>query len=244
LNFNIEFSSVEQYACSFGQEGDMDIFRIRTKLVLWLVPVFAILFLAGSAGAEGLFGIGLPGLPSFGGFAGAPAGCGETLYAKTGTLSMYAGWMEHREGTRFTVDGGNADVFGVISVQQQYPNRGLWLGVSDTVVLGDGLSVIASSWYLVPSSVPAREDIVQLGASSSRSWQTDNRWWFADGLFALGRPGGLSALAGLRTIILQPVLRVPMTRSSEALTPVLMLFRQRGFRYSALNTGMPVHRAA
>lgn len=176
----------------------MDIFRMRTKLILWLVPIFAILILTGSANAQGLFGMGLPGLPSLGGFAGATAGCGETLYAKTGTLSIYAGWMEDRQGTRFTVDGGNADVFGVISVRQQYPNRGLWLGVSDTVVLGDGLSVIASSWYLVPSSVPARQHIDLVGFPAARSWQTDNRWWFADGLFALGRPGGLSALAGLR----------------------------------------------
>ncbi len=176
----------------------MDIFRMRTKLILWLAPIFVILVLTGSAGAEGLFGVGLSGLPSFGGFLGGPTGCGETLYAKTGTLSIYAGWMEHRQGTSFTVDGGNADVFGVVSVQQQYPNRGLWLGVSDAVVLGDGLSVIGSSWYLVPSSVPARQDIVQLGGASSRSWQTDNRWWFADGMLALGRPGGLSALAGLR----------------------------------------------
>jgi hypothetical protein len=176
----------------------MDIFRMRTKLVLWLVPFFAILILTGSACARGLFGMGLPGLPSLGGFLGGPTGCGETVLAKSGTLSVYAGWMEDREGTRFTVDGGNADVFGVVSVQQQYPNRGLWLGISDSVGLGDALSFIASSWYLVPSSVPSRQDIVQLGASSSRSWQTDNRWWFADGLVALGGPGGLSALAGLR----------------------------------------------
>lgn len=176
----------------------MDYFRRRTKLLLWSAPIFALLIFTGSAGAQGLFGTGLMGLPAFGGFLGGPTGCGETLYAKTGTLSLYAGWMEHREGTRFTLDDGNVAAFNLISVQEQYPNRGLWLGIADSVDLGSGLSFIGSGWYLVPSSASSRQHIDLVGFPAARSWQTDNRWWFADGLFALGRSGSFSALAGLR----------------------------------------------
>jgi hypothetical protein len=145
--------------------------------------------------AQGLFS-GLPGLPSFGGYLGGSSGCGEKL-SPSSNLEFYVGWMEDREGTTISADTTGINVAGVASVRHNFTNRGLWLGLSDTVWLSDNLSFIASGWYLVPSNNSTSREQYN-GNVAQRTWETDSRWWYVDGLLAFGSPSGLNLLAGLR----------------------------------------------
>jgi hypothetical protein len=178
----------------------------RVAVILLGVVMLALMPTIGCA--QGLFG-GLPGLPSFGGLTGGSAGCGEKL-CPSSNLQFYIGWMEDRDGTTINVDAEGAGValgvIGVNSVRHHYSNRGLWLGLSDTICISDRLSFIASGWYLVPSSTSSREEYglglnleqrQQLAAD--RTWHTKPQWWYVDGIFAIGSPcGGFALLAGLR----------------------------------------------
>jgi hypothetical protein len=181
----------------------------RVAVILLGVVMLALMPTIGCA--QGLFG-GLPGLPSFGGLTGGSSGCGEKL-CPSSNLEFYIGWMEDRDGTSINVDAegvGAALVPGLInvnSVRHHYSNRGLWLGLSDTICISDRLSFIASGWYLVPASTSSREEY-GLGVNqeqrgglfgADRSWHTKPQWWYVDGIFAIGSPcGGFALLAGLR----------------------------------------------
>lgn len=178
----------------------------RVAVILLGVVVLALMPTIGCA--QGLFG-GLPGLPSFGGLTGGSSGCGEKL-CPSSNLQFYIGWMEDRDGTSINVDAegvGATLVAGtnVNSVRHHYSNRGLWLGLSDTICISDRLSFIASGWYLVPSSTSSREEYFLNGVNirgldtTDRTWHTKPQWWYVDGIFAIGSPcGGFALLAGLR----------------------------------------------
>jgi hypothetical protein len=169
----------------------MDMKRVA---ILFLVAVVFALAPA-AVNAQGLFG---SGLPSFGGLLGGPSGCGEKL-SPGSNLEFYVGWMDDRTGTSINVDTTGITIGGASSLRHNFPNRGLWLGLSDTVVLSDRLSFIASGWYLVPSNSNSLEQYDGNFANTlSRTWDTDARWWYVDGLFAVGLPGGFNFLAGLR----------------------------------------------
>jgi hypothetical protein len=165
--------------------------EMKRVAILFLVAVVFALAPA-AVNAQGLFG---SGLPSFGGFLGGPSGCGEKL-GPSSNLELYVGWMEDRNGTSINVDTTGIFLGGVGSVRHQFANRGLWLGLSDTISLSDSLSFIASGWYLVPSNSNSLEQYN--GNVARRTWDTDARWWYVDGLFAVGLPGGFNILAGLR----------------------------------------------
>ena len=165
----------------------------RPRLLLYLLPLLMIAGMATSVGAQGLFGAGLP---SFGGILGGATGCGEKLCPNMAAPNFYIGWMEDRQGTSFSADP--IDVGGS-SIQHHYPNRGLWLGLSESFFPGDRLSFIASGWYLVPSKTSSRETYPPFPENlASVTWDTDTQWWFVDGVCSFGSPSGLSLLAGLR----------------------------------------------
>ncbi len=167
----------------------------RSRLLVWVLPILLITTFATCASAQGLFGAGLPGLPSLGGFTGGTSGCGEKL-SPSSNLEAYVGWMEDRNGTTINVDTTGIAIGGIRSVQHHFSNRGLWLGLADTISLSDRVAFIASGWYLVPSSATSYE--AYNGNVASRTWDTDARWWYVDGLLAFNGPAGLSLLAGLR----------------------------------------------
>jgi hypothetical protein len=159
-----------------------------------------------SAGAQGGLGVGLPGLPSFGGFLGGSYTCGEKPFPRVAAPVIHVGYMVGYDGARIkgTVFGADTDgvgLGGITKIFQQYPNRGFWFGLSDTVALTDYMGFTASAWYLVPSNPSSRETFNVGGgvASSERSWNTNIRWWWADGVFAFGPTcGPASLLVGLR----------------------------------------------
>jgi hypothetical protein len=160
-------------------------------LVLALTPTLGL--------TQGFFG-GIPGLPSFGGALGGTGACGEKSCAPAAGPSLYVGWMEDRDGTSISVDLRNVAVANLSSFTHHFTNRGLWLGVAQAVPFNDRFGFLASGWYLVPSATNSREtystDVVLL--SGERTWDTDTKWWFVDGLFCINAPAGMSFLAGLR----------------------------------------------
>jgi hypothetical protein len=164
------------------------------RVAVFCLIAVALALAPAAVNAQGFFGAGLPGLPSFGGYLGGPAGCGEKV-CPSSNLEVYVGWMEDRDGTSIDVDTDGTGVGGVTSIRHHFTNRGLWLGLSDAVCLSDRLSFIGSGWYLVPSNSTSFEQYNENVAS--RTWDTDARWWYVDGLVAFGT-GGLNVLAGLR----------------------------------------------
>jgi hypothetical protein len=164
------------------------------RIVILLLSVLALALTPTIGFSQGLFG-GIPGLPSFGGFLGGPGACGEKSCAPAPGPTFYVGWMEDRDGTSFTA---NSDVAlgGVLSLEHGYANRGLWLGLGQVVPIKDRFAFLASGWYLIPSNDNSRE--IYTGIVGERTWDTETQWWFVDGLFAVGAPGGFSILAGLR----------------------------------------------
>lgn len=166
------------------------------RFTVLLLGVLVLALMPGVGFGQGLFG-GLPGMPSFGGAFGGAGGCGEKPCAPVAGPTLYVGWMEDRQGTSFTADTDGTSLANIVSINHRYPNRGLWLGLGQCIPLRERFSFIASGWYLVPSNDNSRE-IYNAPGVAERTWDTDTQWWFADGLFGLGTPGGFSLLAGLR----------------------------------------------
>jgi hypothetical protein len=163
-----------------------------------LLGVVALALLPALGCAQGLFG-GLPGMPSipfFAGSAGGPTGCGGEKVCPCNNLEGYVGYMEDRNGTSLNFDTSQIGIAGVTGVSHRFTNRGVWFGLGDTACLSNRVSFIGSAWYLVPSKSDSHE--VYNSGIAERTWDTDPRWWYIDGLFALKGPSGLTLLAGLR----------------------------------------------
>ncbi len=157
------------------------------------LPILLITTFVTSANAQGLFGVGLPGLPPMGGLLGRTATCGERLFPYFTEPVFYVGWMENSQGTAFTVD---PDDVAFNSIQHNYPTRGLWLGLTESIRTGDWLSFMASGWLLVPSTVNSRETYPP--SPFGVTWDVDPQWGYVDGIFAGSPCSGLNLLAGLR----------------------------------------------
>ncbi len=194
------------------------------RRVAVLLVAFLVILLPGIVAAEGLFGLGLPGLPSFGLGGGSGAGCGGCAVEGGGPgccTEFYVGWMTARPGVTFSARTTGGSLGPITNgLQHTYNLQGLWLGLSQTCQLGQNLGFIASGWYLIPSNNSSREDydLVRLGGPG-RSWQTDQKWWFVDGLFSLGNLcGGFTLLAGARYDYLSTSFQSPEAGSVQGLT--------------------------
>jgi len=143
--------------------------------------------------------MGFPGLPSLGGFAGGPAGCGEKAGPSVAAPTLYVGWMEDRRGANYQLSG----IFlGVDSfdLSHQYPLRGTWFGLSETIALGDNLGAVASGWVLVQAN---NTHTSELEGSPDflfpYEWErTPTKWYYIDALLSYRCTEGLTALAGFR----------------------------------------------
>lgn len=168
---------------------------MKRVAVLW-VGVLVLALVPGLVSAQGW----LPGLPSFGGVFGNRAGCGETAGLGFGPLVGYVGWMPS-EGPDVSFGVGGGPVGGIFQLDQTYNQRGLWLGLQDSVSLSSWLNFMASGWYLFPSNNDSTE-VYNNGILGRRKWDTSTQWWFVDGAVVLGGGGcrctGLGAIVGLR----------------------------------------------
>lgn len=171
----------------------------RSRLSACLLPILFIITLVTSSSAQGLFGMGFPGMPSVGGFAAGPAGYGEKADPGIAAPTLYVGWMEDRRGASYQLSG----IFlGVDSfdLNHQYPLRGTWFGLSETVTFSERLRAIASGWLLAQANNTHTSELEgspdDLG---SFEWErTPTKWYYVDGLLSYRCTEGLTALAGFR----------------------------------------------
>jgi hypothetical protein len=173
----------------------MDMRRVAVLLV-----GISVILLPSIVAAGGLLGFGLPGLPSFGLGGGSGAGCGVERSGPGCCTEFFVGWMTAQPGVTFSARTNNGPLGAATNgLEHKYNLQGLWLGVSQTCQLADKLGFVASGWYLIPSNQTSQEvyDLVGV-AGPRRSWQTDNKWWYVDGLLSMGNLGGFTLLAGAR----------------------------------------------
>jgi hypothetical protein len=168
------------------------------RVAVLCVGILVLAFVPAVVSAQGL----LPGLPAFGVFLGGPYTCVEKPFPRVAAPVLYVGWMEGPKGTSFGVDTDGVGLGGITKIFQRYPNRGVWFGLADTVALTDSMGFMASAWYLVPSNAVSQQTFNDGGTGFDlfgRSWNTENQWWWVDGLFAFGPCcGPASLLVGLR----------------------------------------------
>jgi hypothetical protein len=175
----------------------MDMKRVA---ILFLVAVVFALAPA-AVSAQGLIGAGLPGMPSlFGGYAGGPSACGEKCGGLAAGTNLYVGWMDDAKGVtaKFTPEGIPLPTLAAVNeISQQYPVRGLWLGLTQSVPLSENLAIVGSGWYLIPSDRRSTEAFNLPGFTLTYDWGSKSQWWFVDGLLAYGG-GNVQLLAGFR----------------------------------------------
>lgn len=162
-----------------------------------LVSLFLLALVPTVVAAQGLLGGGLSGLPFVGGFLRGPAAgtCDEAPFPRAVT-EAYVGYMDHRPGASFGFSTGGPGLLNAFEVRHEYPLRGVWLGLSETVALNEQIGLFASGWYLLPSNFTS-EEFYNLD-TAHRRWNTDTQWWFVEGLGSVRIADGFSLLGGLR----------------------------------------------
>ena len=174
----------------------------RAAVLLFAVLALALVPTLGTA--QGIATAGFSGIPwfnglsSFGGIFGGPfsATCGQELFPK-GITEFYVGYMDHRNGT--TIDFSRSVPLGPFNgyqIRHQYPIRGVWLGLSETINLSERIGLFGSGWVLLPSNQTDLETYNEMAAA--RNWNTRNSWWYIDGLATFSPGAGFSFLAGVR----------------------------------------------
>ncbi len=170
--------------------------------------------------AEGLFGLGIPWGSSWG---QAPGSCCSpgAYYGAWGKCcpAVYVGYEiqqgSDRKPLNLSLDlttaahalSGQNVLFGQQLNTDFSDPGGLWLGVSNYCQCSDRVGILASGWYLFPSSGDAQETYFNglgiLGSEqatfgSGRTWSTTRSWGWIDGAVILGSPCGLNLIAGFR----------------------------------------------
>jgi hypothetical protein len=170
----------------------MDSLPRRYGIGSCLLTVVLIAVMGTSASAQGLFG----GLPSFGGiFDRNLDTCGPTKSA-CGPLTFYVGWGDDRIGTAFGESARDVSLGGTSNPRNwQYPNRGLWVGMTGATHIADRLGILLSGWYLVPSNRSAEE--VARNGGGGKSWETKNKWYWLEAALNVDFSAG-SVVGGLR----------------------------------------------
>ena len=171
---------------------------------LYFLPLLVIMLLLAPAlvSAQGLFGIGLPLVSSWGGVLSGPSGCCDP--GLTCCPSVYVGYeiglSRVRKPFNFGLDFDPALVRTYRLNTDFSDPGGLWLGVSNYCRIADRVGVIASGWYLFPTSGNAEEIYSELadGFGANRVWSTNRSWGWIDGALVLGSQCGLNLIAGFR----------------------------------------------
>jgi hypothetical protein len=193
-----------------------------------LFAAILLLSLPAFAPAMGLFGVGTPGFPSaFGGTSGSS-------YCDPGTFccpAIYFGYnVEQKRDRRPTTFGiNNTDPIRQAIGQNQLTvglsdPSGFWLGLSEYCRLDDRFGIMASGWYLFPSSNNG-DEVYDFGLGS-RLWGSNRSEGWIDGAVVLGSQCGLNLIGGFRwdsysvrlrnPVALDPALGVRGTPQDEA----------------------------
>ncbi len=165
------------------------------------------------APAAGLFGMGMPGL---GGFSGSSCSGGPGVAC---CPAVYFGYNIEQNRSRtpatfgLTNRGDFAEPLGQneLRVTPSDPS-GFWLGVSQYCQLGERLGIMASGWYLFPTTGNASELYDPIGAPlDPRLWSANKSEGWIDGALLLGSTCGLNLIGGFRWDSLNIQLRNPVT---------------------------------
>jgi hypothetical protein len=167
-------------------------------------------------------GFGMPMIPGGAAATGQSAG----LWTSSGRTNLepfvaYVGFMPEVSTVSFGFDSG-AGAAGTPGLHRWSP-KGVWLGGSETVNLSNTVSFTLDGWYLISCLGRAREidefphsSLVITGFEfdgeilvpvfgtvfdtvlGHRSWNTENIWWFLDGVLNWRVGSGFTCFAGLR----------------------------------------------
>ena len=169
-------------------------------ILLLLAPAFV--------SAQSLLGIGLPWAPSLGGALSGPASCCDPGGLKCCPV-LYLGYEINQSRGRNPLSLGQ-DFAGSINSSEDVTRQrniafsdpgGLWLGISNYCQCSDRVGIMASGWYLFPSSGDAEETYtVSVGSlrGDFKIWNSTRSWGWIDGALVLGDPCGLNLIAGFR----------------------------------------------
>ena len=168
----------------------------RSRLLIYTLPLILIITMSTAVRAQGLFGMGFPGASYLNGFWRGAVGCGSPGWPPGGGPTVYVGGSaDYANGTSYGLIAQGVAIAGLISSQNSYANRGIWLGLALPIDLGPRFGVSASAWTLLRTGTLNSSE--ELGFAT-RQWDVDPRWSFVDGL-AIFRCGyGCNILAGLR----------------------------------------------
>jgi hypothetical protein len=167
----------------------------RQRLLVYALPFILITIMSTAAGAQGLFGVGFPGASYLDGFWRGAVGCGARGWPGGGPTVYVGGSADYANGTSYGLATQGVAVAGLVSSENRYPNRGVWLGLALPIDFGPRFGLSASAWTLLRTG--ALDSSEGLGFAT-REWDVDPRWSFVDGL-AIFRCGyGCNILAGLR----------------------------------------------
>jgi hypothetical protein len=166
----------------------------RSRSLIYALPLILIIIMSTAVGAQGLFGVGLPGASYVDGFWRGAVGCATPGFGPGPTLYV-GGSADYANGTSYGLATRGVVIAGLVSSQNSYSNRGIWLGLTLPIDLGQRFGVSASAWTLLRTG--ALNSSEGLGFAT-RQWDVDPRWSFVDGL-AIFRCGyGCNIIGGVR----------------------------------------------
>jgi hypothetical protein len=168
----------------------------RSRWVVYALPFILIATMSTAVGAQSLFGMGFPGASYLNGFwRGAVLGCGTPGWPGAGPTVYVGGSADYANGTSYGLVTQGLALAGLVSSQNSYSNRGIWLGLALPIDLGPRFGVTASAWTLLRTGTLNSSE--GLGFAT-RQWNVDPSWSFVEGLAILRCGYGCNILAGLR----------------------------------------------
>ncbi len=188
------------------------------------------------APAAGLFGLGTLGGSSWG---QASSGCGgycePGVYGAWGKCcpAVYVGYNVEQRASRTPATFGlaNRGDFAQPLGRNQFTTTpsdpgGLWLGVSQYCQLGERLGIMASGWYLFPTTGDAPEyyDPIDIGqrlptfVGDPRVWTANKSEGWIDGALLLGTCG-MNLIGGFRWDSYNIQLKSPVAPSFSLVAP-------------------------
>ncbi|AFM24482.1 hypothetical protein [Desulfomonile tiedjei] len=164
-----------------------------------VVPLISILLFASApdlAGAQGLYspsGVGFSALSGF----GNSDGCTHSDPRLSGGMTFNMGYLATNRGAVFELTADPL-VGTVSSVRHDYPIDGLWLALSASGQIGDGVGIYARGSWLVPSNRQSSRTLVFGGNPEPGTWRTKVQWYNADIAGTCSTSGTLTVIGGFR----------------------------------------------
>lgn len=191
----------------------------RARLLIYALPLILIAIMSTAAGAQGLFGMGFPGASYLDGFwRGAVVGCGAPALPGGGPRVYVGGSADYAGGTAFALSTQGIPLLGISELQHNYPNRGVWVGLTLPFDPGPQFGIYLSAWsFLRTGNVNSRETYNNANFFS-REWQVQPYWTILEALGILRCGYGFNIVGGFRYDHYDFTLRNPVNPFVPSLT--------------------------